>query len=126
MIFQRESWAFIDETLQIVTRFGTGSPFQHLSHSAAETIYANMAVLKSLQSCLATFLAQVYLEVDKFGQMWIQDSDKLLPELLIAINGSFSNLEASISHPPEIYRSDNSFAMEGEASMHLSLKSYLR
>lgn len=60
MIFQRGPWAFVDGTFQIVTRFGTdGSPFPHLSHSAAETISANIAVLKSLQSCLATFLAEV-------------------------------------------------------------------
>ena len=59
MIFQRGPRAFADGTLQIITRFGTGSSFQHLSHSAAETIAANIAVLKSMQSCLATFLAQV-------------------------------------------------------------------
>jgi len=60
MIFQRGPQAFADGTLQIVTRFGTeGIPFQHLSHSAAETVSTNIAVLKSLQSCLATFLAQV-------------------------------------------------------------------
>ncbi|XP_020240746.1 protein DGS1, mitochondrial-like isoform X2 [Asparagus officinalis] len=120
MILQRGPRAFVDGTCRIITRFGTqGSPFGHLSHSAAETISANIAVLKSLQSCLATFLAEVYLEVNKFGQQLTEDSDKLLPQFLVAINSIFSKLEASISHPPEIYKSDNSFVVEEGSSCAL-------
>ncbi|ONK78492.1 uncharacterized protein A4U43_C02F19330 [Asparagus officinalis] len=120
MIFQRGPRAFVDGTYQIVTRFGTqGSPFGHMSRSAAGTISANIAVLKSFQCCLATFLAQIYLEVNKFGQMLTEDSDNFLPQLLKAINSIFSELEASISHPSEIYKSNCSFSMEGEGSRAL-------
>ncbi|XP_010906408.1 protein DGS1, mitochondrial [Elaeis guineensis] len=113
MMFERGPRAFIDGTYQLITRLGTvGSPIQHLCCSASDMISEKIAILTSLQHCLATFLAQVYLEVNRYGEMLTEDSDKSLPSLLVAINTLFSKLEASVSHPREIYKSDNSFSTE--------------
>ncbi|THU59825.1 hypothetical protein C4D60_Mb07t06120 [Musa balbisiana] len=92
MIFERGPWALIDGTYEMLSRLGTnGSPFQHLSHAASNTICHNIAILTSLQHCLANSLAQVYSEVDKYGEMLIEDADKSLPlgdKSLVYQNGS--------------------------------------
>lgn len=36
--------------------------------------------------------------------MLTEETDSLLPQLLVSINSIFSELESSISHPPEIYK----------------------
>ncbi|KAL0916145.1 hypothetical protein M5K25_013634 [Dendrobium thyrsiflorum] len=108
MVFNRGPRAFIYESFQIIRKLTTdGHPFQSITHSAADTISLKIAILTTLQRCLATFLAQVYLEVNKFGELLIADSDKSLLPLLVAIDNLFCKLEASISHPCEIYNSNN-------------------
>ncbi|KAJ6852947.1 protein DGS1, mitochondrial-like isoform X1 [Iris pallida] len=120
MVLERGPRAFVNGTFQIVTKLGVeGSPFKHISHSASETISANIAVLTSLQRSLATFLTQVYREVDKYGQLLNEDPEKSLSMLLVAINSIFLKLEGSIGHPPEIYKSDNSFSAQGGSSCAL-------
>ncbi|RZS25486.1 hypothetical protein BHM03_00058691 [Ensete ventricosum] len=61
IIFERGPRAFIDGTYEMLCRLGTnGSPFQHLSHAASNTICHNIAILTSLRHCLANSLAQVF------------------------------------------------------------------
>ncbi|KAI0504069.1 hypothetical protein KFK09_015016 [Dendrobium nobile] len=108
MVFNRGPRAFIYESFQIIRKLATyGHPFQSINHSAADTISLKIAILTTLQRCLATFLAQIYLEVNKFGELLIADPDKSLLPLLVAIDTLFCKLEASISHPCEIYNSNN-------------------
>ncbi|KAH0459152.1 hypothetical protein IEQ34_011966 [Dendrobium chrysotoxum] len=108
MVFNRGPRAFIYESFQIIRKLTTdGHPFQSITHSAADTISLKIAILTTLQRCLATFLSQVYLEVNKFGELLIADPDKSLLPLLVAIDNLFCKLEASISHPREIYNSKN-------------------
>ncbi|XP_028552899.1 protein DGS1, mitochondrial isoform X4 [Dendrobium catenatum] len=108
MVFNRGPRAFIYESFQIIRKLATyGHPFQSITHSAVDTISLKIAILTTLQRCLATFLAQVYLEVNKFGELLIADPDKSLLPLLAAIDNLFCKLEASISHPSEIYNLNN-------------------
>ncbi|MQM15502.1 hypothetical protein Taro_048447 [Colocasia esculenta] len=105
MVFERGPKAFIEETVHLVSRWGAeGSSMQHLHHSATITIFERISVLTSLQNCLASFLAQVYTEIDKYGEGLTKDFEKSLPLLLVNINGLFTELEESISHTKEIYK----------------------
>ncbi|KAM0951033.1 putative nuclear control of ATP synthase 2 [Dioscorea sansibarensis] len=117
MIFRRGPRALVNETCKMLSTLRTtGSPIPHVYHSAAETISQRISILTSLQCCLANFLAEVYLEVNKYKDVLAEDSEKSLPSLLLAINRLFLKLEASISHPPEIYKSDSSFSNDGDKS----------
>ncbi|XP_077218098.1 dgd1 suppressor 1 [Tasmannia lanceolata] len=123
MIFERGPRAFIEGTIQLIRGCVTdGTPMQRLCHSALTMISDRIAVLTHLQYCLATFLAEVYVEVDKFGESLIKDTDKALPSLLVTINSLFSNLEASIGHPHEIYQSDYSIYADGSNSFSLQFE----
>ncbi|THU71324.1 hypothetical protein C4D60_Mb04t00210 [Musa balbisiana] len=103
MIFERGPLAFIDGAYEMISRLGPGgAPFQHLSHAASNTISHKIASLTILRHCLADFLAQVYLEVNKYGGTLIEDADKSLPFVLLAINSLFLKLEASISQAHEL------------------------
>ncbi|XP_038988228.1 protein DGS1, mitochondrial-like isoform X2 [Phoenix dactylifera] len=120
MIFERGPRAFIDGTYELINRLVTdGSPIQHLCCSASDMISEKIAVLTSLQHYLATFLAQVHLEVNKYREVLTEDSDKSLPSLLVTINSLFLKLEASVCHPREIYKSGNSFSTERGSSCAL-------
>ncbi|KAK1278972.1 hypothetical protein QJS04_geneDACA003633 [Acorus gramineus] len=119
MLFERGPRAFVDRTFQLVRRHGEGPTMQRLSHSAAVMISENISILMSLQSCLAKFLAQVYVEVEKFGGALSKEPEQSLPLLLVNVNSLFSKLEASISHPPEIYKSD--YSLFGDESNSCAL-----
>ncbi|RZR95983.1 hypothetical protein BHM03_00024901 [Ensete ventricosum] len=109
MIFERGPLAFIDGAYEMISRLGPGgAPFQHLSHAASNTISHKIASLTILRRCLADFLAQVYLEVNKYGGTLIEDDDKSLPFVLMAINSLFLKLEASISQAHELLVVHNS------------------
>ncbi|KAK1293958.1 hypothetical protein QJS10_CPA16g01153 [Acorus calamus] len=82
MLFERGPRAFVDRTFQLVRRHGEGPTMQRLSHSAAVMISENISILMSLQSCLAKFLAQVYVEVEKFGGALSKEPEQSLPLLL--------------------------------------------
>ncbi|KAK4607501.1 hypothetical protein RGQ29_001374 [Quercus rubra] len=99
MIFERGPLAFIDGAVQLIRGCADeGSSMQHLCHSASSHISERVAVLSSLRCALATFLAQIYMEVDRFGEDLVKDPENSLPLLLVTINDIFSNLEASIGH----------------------------
>ncbi|CAD5172606.1 unnamed protein product [Musa acuminata subsp. malaccensis] len=109
MIFERGPLAFIDGAYEMISRLGPGgAPFQHLSHAASNTISHKIASLTILRRCLADFLAQVYLEVNKYGGTLIEDADKSLPFVLLSINSLFVKLEASISQAHELLVVHNS------------------
>ncbi|KAF5181898.1 Dgs1 protein [Thalictrum thalictroides] len=113
MVFERGPHAFIDGTLQLLRGCETnGSRMQYLYHSAAAHITERIAILTNLRHCLATFLAQVYMEVDKYGEDLIKDPEKSLPSLLVTINCLFSKLEASVTNPNSMYQ-------DGSSTFHL-------
>ncbi|KAL4578593.1 hypothetical protein LXL04_014718 [Taraxacum kok-saghyz] len=99
MIFERGPLAFIDGSAQLLHDYvfhGTG--MQQVSSSASVHISERISVLTSLRYSLATFLAQVYVEVDKSGEELLKEPGKSLASLLGTINGLFLSLEASIGH----------------------------
>ncbi|KAM6576777.1 hypothetical protein CsatB_028614 [Cannabis sativa] len=112
MLFERGPRALCDGTIRLIRESVTeGSSMQHISHSASAHISDRIAVLSSLQCCLATFLAQEecfdimfrcvyernFVTADQLGEQLINDPDKALVSLLVKINALFSKLEASIS-----------------------------
>ncbi|XP_052185734.1 protein DGS1, mitochondrial [Diospyros lotus] len=109
MIFERGPRAFVKGTAQLIREsIAEGFGMQHLSLSASALIAERISVLTSLRYYLATFLAQVYIEVDRFAEELVKDPEKSLPFLLVTINDLFSKLEASISHLHAIHQSDSS------------------
>ncbi|CAK9181110.1 unnamed protein product [Ilex paraguariensis] len=118
MIFERGPRAFIDRTFQLIYDcVAEGSGMQHLYCSASSYISERITVLTSLRYSLATFLAQVYMEVDKFVDELIKDPEWSLRSLLVTISGLFSQLEASIGHFHAMRQSDSS--VEGSYSLPL-------
>ncbi|XP_027329356.1 protein DGS1, mitochondrial isoform X1 [Abrus precatorius] len=118
MMFERGPRAFIDETVKLLRgRAAQGSSIQNLCQSASDYINERVAVLSCLRCSLATFLAQVYMEVDKIGEELMTDPEKKLPFLLVTINNMFSTLEASIGHLHAMRQSDSS--VDGSYSVPL-------
>ncbi|XP_030959019.1 protein DGS1, mitochondrial [Quercus lobata] len=118
MIFERGPLAFIDGAVQLIRGCADeGSSMQHLCHSASSHISERVAVLSSLRCALATFLAQIYMEVDRFGEKLVKDPENSLPLLLVTINDIFSNLEASIGHLHAMCQSV--YSVEGSYSLPL-------
>ncbi|KAF3454035.1 hypothetical protein FNV43_RR04481 [Rhamnella rubrinervis] len=109
MVFERGPWAFIDGTIQLIREYvAEGSFMQQLSDSASTHIHERIAILTSLRCSLATFLAQVYVEVDRSGKELVNDPDNSLPSLLLTINALFSQLETSIGNLHAIRQVDSS------------------
>ncbi|PON74100.1 Nuclear control of ATP synthase [Parasponia andersonii] len=99
MLFERGPRALFDGTIQLIRESVTeGSGVQHLCHSASVHVSERIDILTSLQCCLATFLAQVYVEADRLGEELINDPDNVLVSLLVTVNALLSKLEASIGH----------------------------
>ncbi|KVI08137.1 protein DGS1, mitochondrial [Cynara cardunculus var. scolymus] len=99
MALERGPRAFLDGSAQLIHYYvfqGTG--MQHLSSLASIHISERISILTRLRYSLATFLAQIYLEVDKFGEQILKEPEKSLAPILASINGLFLNLEASIGH----------------------------
>ncbi|XP_048499612.1 protein DGS1, mitochondrial isoform X2 [Beta vulgaris subsp. vulgaris] len=98
MLFERGPRALIGETVEFVRNFiAEDSSFQILCHSASGFISERVAVLDGLRRALATFLAQVYMVIDKQREGMMTDPQKSLPSLLVTINGFFLELELSIA-----------------------------
>ncbi|KAL5125671.1 Protein DGS1, mitochondrial [Glycine soja] len=109
MIFERGPRAFIDETVKLLRGLtAQGSSTQNLSQSASDYIDERVGFLSSIRYSLATFLAQVYMEVDKIGEDLVEDPETKLPSLLVTISVLFSTLEASIGHLHAMRQSDSS------------------
>ncbi|KAJ7960495.1 protein DGS1, mitochondrial [Quillaja saponaria] len=118
MLFERGPLAFIDGTIQLLLDSATqGSSVQHMCQSAFVYIHERIAVLSNLRYSLATFLAQVYMEVDRYQEELVKDPEKLLPSLLVTINSLFSMLEASIGNQHALRLSDSS--VDGSYSVPL-------
>ncbi|KAL3620285.1 hypothetical protein CASFOL_035197 [Castilleja foliolosa] len=99
MICERGPSAFISGTLQLIRdSLADGSSVEKFYCSASSHISERISVLTSLKYSMATFLAKVYTEVDRFGEDLVKDPENLLPSLLVAINDLFLKLEASIGH----------------------------
>ncbi|KAM7502458.1 hypothetical protein LguiB_001362 [Lonicera macranthoides] len=109
MVFERGPRAFIDGTVQFVRDcVNEGSGMNHLCGSASAHISERITILSKLRFALATFLAQVYMEVEQFGEELVKDPEKSLPLLLFTIDSLFSKLEASIGHIHAIRRTNSS------------------
>ncbi|KMZ72041.1 hypothetical protein ZOSMA_16G00050 [Zostera marina] len=104
MVLERGPRAFVGETIHMVARcVKEGSPVQYFCNSASNTISKNISALTSLQYFLATFLSQVYIEVDKHNEMLINNPNKAFPTLLMKIDSLFLMLETSINNQKEFY-----------------------
>ncbi|XP_043724094.1 protein DGS1, mitochondrial-like [Telopea speciosissima] len=93
-------WACFD-----ACKFGASIPNQKIPKSKqndSRVISGDEAADSLRQN--AKFVAQVYMEVDKFGDNLIKDPEKSLPSLLISINSLFSKLEASLRYSHEIFQ----------------------
>ncbi|CAH8303336.1 unnamed protein product [Eruca vesicaria subsp. sativa] len=118
MIFERGPVAFVDESTKLVRKsLSEDSAMQHLCQSSSSHMFDRMRVLMELRSSLASFLAQLYVELDKRGEELLKNPEKSLPSLLAVIDRLFSNLEASFSHLHAARESDSS--IDGSYSMPL-------
>ncbi|XP_044483600.1 protein DGS1, mitochondrial isoform X2 [Mangifera indica] len=99
MIFERGPQAFLNGTAQLLKDcLSERSAIEQLCQYASAHIFERIVVLTTLRCSLATFLAQVYMEVEKRGEELVKEPEKSLPSLLVTVNGFFSQLEASIGH----------------------------
>lgn len=118
MIFERGPHAFLGGTAQVLRQsIIDGWSMQHLSQFASAYISERIVILSNLRCAIATFLAEVYMEVDRRGEQLVEDPEKSFPPLLAVINRLFSNLEASIGHLHAIRQTDSS--VEGSYSFPL-------
>ncbi|KAL2510949.1 dgd1 suppressor 1 [Abeliophyllum distichum] len=99
MLCERGPYAFFNGTIQLIHDYlAEGSGMRHVYCSASSHISERISVLTSLRYFLATFLAEVYMEVDRVGGNLVKDLERSLPSFLVAINDLFMKLEASIGH----------------------------
>ncbi|XP_075100146.1 protein DGS1, mitochondrial [Nicotiana tabacum] len=99
MVCERGPSAFLNGTAQLIRDcVGEGSGVQHTYCLASSYISERINILSSLRYRLATFLAQVYMKVDKAGEELVKDPERSLSTLLIEMNDLFLKLEASIGH----------------------------
>ncbi|CAG7879211.1 unnamed protein product, partial [Brassica rapa] len=119
MVFERGPVAFVDESVKLVRKglSEEDSAMQHLCQSSSSHMLDRMRVLMELRSSLASFLAQLYVELDKRGEDLLKNPEKSLPSLLVVIDRLFSNLEGSFSHLHAARESDSS--IDGSYSMPL-------
>ncbi|VVB14266.1 unnamed protein product [Arabis nemorensis] len=120
MIFERGPAAFVNESTKFVSKsLSEDSAMQHLCQSSSSHMSDRMRVLMELRSALASFLAQLYVELDKSGEDLLKNPEKSLPSLLAVIDRLFSNLEGSFTHLHAARESDSS--IDGSYPMPLVL-----
>ncbi|CAN6810839.1 unnamed protein product [Brassica oleracea var. botrytis] len=119
MVFERGPVAFVDESVKLVRKSLSeeDSAMQHLCQSPSSHMFNRTRVLMELRSSLASFLAQLYVELDKRGEDLLNNPDKSLPSLLVVVDRLFLNLEGSFSHLHAARESD--FSIDGSYSMPL-------
>ncbi|BFG30205.1 hypothetical protein CerSpe_164790 [Prunus speciosa] len=118
MVLERGPQAFIEGTIQLIHGcVAEGSSIKNICLSASAHISERIAILTNLRCSLATFLAEVYMEIDRFGEELLRDPENSLPSLLIRINGLFFKLEASVGHLHAMRQCDSS--VEGSYSVPL-------
>lgn len=129
MIVERGPRAFFSGSIQLLRGCVTkGIHLQNLYRSSAAHIAERVAILTHMRHCLATFLAQVYTEIDKYGEDLITHPEKSLPALLVTINSIFSQLEASLVNIHPSYErgssvgaiANNSFLLQFEKLPEIS------
>ncbi|XP_022898946.1 protein DGS1, mitochondrial [Olea europaea var. sylvestris] len=99
MLCERGPYAFFNGTTQLIHDYlAEGSGMQHVYCSAFSHISERINALTSLRYFLATFLAEVYMEVDRVGEDLVKDLERSLPSFLVSINELFMKLEASVGH----------------------------
>ncbi|KAF8039646.1 hypothetical protein BT93_B2002 [Corymbia citriodora subsp. variegata] len=122
MIFERGPLAFVDETVRLIRQSVTeGYSFQHLCQSALAHISERITILTYLRCSLASFLAEVYVEVDKRGEELVKSPEKSFPSLLVVLDGLFSKLEDSIGSLP--LHNQNNSSPDGSYSHRLAFYS---
>ncbi|KAL6284661.1 hypothetical protein ACE6H2_015590 [Prunus campanulata] len=85
-------------------------------HDILEHIFSNLHnIQKNMQFWQSR--AEVYMEIDRFGEELLRDPENSLPSLLIRINGLFFKLEASVGHLHAMRQCDSS--VEGSYSVPL-------
>lgn len=110
MVCERGPRAFVDGTLHLFRQYLTEGSFKLrlTTQSAYAFISERIIALTDLRNALATFLAEIYLEVSRCGEELVKDPEKLLPSLLVTIDVLFSNLEASTGHLHGIHQAGSS------------------
>ncbi|KAG5238135.1 protein DGS [Salix suchowensis] len=118
MIFERGPHAFLGGIAQMLRQsIVDGWSMQHRSQFASAYISERIVILSNLRRAIATFLAEVYMEVDRCGEQLVENPEKSFPPLLSIIDHLFSNLEASIGHLHAIRQTGSS--VEGSYSFPL-------
>ncbi|CAH9100124.1 unnamed protein product [Cuscuta epithymum] len=121
MICERGPRAFFNGTIQLIRDcVGDGSGKQHTYSLASSYISERLTVLTSLRCFLATFLAQIYMEVDIAGHDLINDPEKSMSSLLVKINDLFLELDTSIARFHA--KRQNDYSSEGSYSFSLMLE----
>ncbi|KAJ4911946.1 dgd1 suppressor 1 [Raphanus sativus] len=119
MMFERGPVAFVNESRNFVRKtLSEDSAVQHLCQLSSSHMSHRIRVLMELRSALASFLAQLYVELNKRGEDLLKNPEKSLPSLLAVINRLFSDLEASFTHLHAARESDSS-SIDGSYSMPL-------
>ncbi|KAL3626550.1 hypothetical protein CASFOL_030099 [Castilleja foliolosa] len=110
MLCERGPSAFISGTLQLIRDFSDGGfSMRKFYCSSSSHISERIRVLTGLRYCMATFLANVYMEVDRFSEDLVKDSKNLL----VSISDLFLKLEVSMDVPlmfarlPEVNQGDS-------------------
>ncbi|CAN6483860.1 unnamed protein product [Victoria cruziana] len=128
MVFERGPWAFAEETIHLIRDCMIEGwsiwTIKRLSLAASASFSEKISVLTHLQHCLASFLAQIYMEIDLRGESMTKDLERSLPLLLVSINNIFVQLETFITSLPGVakiltYSATNT---KGFDSSSLSLK----
>ncbi|KAL5719467.1 hypothetical protein ACHQM5_012239 [Ranunculus cassubicifolius] len=123
MILERGPLAFLDGTFRLVRGCVTQGPhLQNLYRSSAAHISERVAMLTYLRQSLATFLAEVYMEIDKYGEDLVRDPEKSLPTLLVDINSLFSELEASLTNMHPLHENGSSVCVDGSNTYPLQFE----
>ncbi|WCJ20565.1 dgd1 suppressor 1 [Euphorbia peplus] len=118
IFFERGPLALINGTTQLLHECLSKAPsVQHICEYASSYISERVAVLSTLRRSLATFLAEVYMEVERCGEELVKNPEESLPSFLAAINGLILDLEASIGHIHADRQTDSS--VDGSYSMPL-------
>ncbi|KAJ6345054.1 hypothetical protein OIU78_007855 [Salix suchowensis] len=118
MIFERGPHAFLGGIAQMLRQsIVDGWSMQHRSQFASAYISERIVILSNLRRAIATFLAEVYMEVDRCGEQLVENPEKSFPPLLAIIDHLFSNLEESIGHLHAIRQTGSS--VEGSYSFPL-------
>ncbi|KAL3752216.1 hypothetical protein ACJRO7_012948 [Eucalyptus globulus] len=109
MLFERGPLAFVDETVRLIQQsVSEGYSLQHFCQSASAHISERITNLTYLRCSLASFLAEVYVEVEKRGKELVTSPENCFPSLVLVMDGLFSKLEESIGSLPLHNQNDSS------------------